>query len=251
MKYSFLLAFCTLASFTFSQVTKKERVPSYFGFQIRPLFPTQFIGSRTLDLSESGFETTLTQRPGYSFGGTVRAGITELIAFETGINYTQRTFHLSSGLPDSNSFFQDTLTFIEYDIPLNGLVYIKLTEEFYMNTSLGFALTYKPSNVRLSNSPGGDHRYTHDGLLTRKIGVDLNANVGFEYRTRKNGFFYLGGSVRVPLAPLFVMHARYANQGYKLNVFGDVDGSFISVDFKYFFPNIKNKGKQPLQGPIE
>lgn len=250
MKHLFILTLVLSPFYLFSQ-TVKEKVPSYFGIQIRPIFPTQFIGSPTLELEDSGFESTLTQRPGFSFGGTVRAGITELIAFETGINYTQRMFHLSSGVPDSNSMFRDTLTFIEYDIPLNGLVYIKLTDEIFMNTSLGGTITYKPSNVQLSNSPGGDHRYTHDGLLIRQVGLDLNANVGFEYRTRKSGFFYLGGSARVPLAPLFLLHARYANQGYKVNVFGKVDGSFLAIDFKYFFPNIKNKGKQPLQGPIE
>ena len=250
MKHLFILAFISISMHSFSQAGK-EKVPSYFGIQVRPIFPTQFVGSPTLDLEDSGFVSTLTQRPGFSFGGTVRAGITELIAFETGINYTQRTFHLSSGVPDSNSMFKDTLTFIEYDIPLNGLVYIKLTDEIYMNTSLGATITYKPTNVRLSNSPGGDHRYTHDGLLNSKVGLDLNANVGFEYRTRKSGFFYIGGSIRVPLAPLFILHARYANQGYKVNIFGEVDGSFLAIDFKYFFPNIKNKGKQPLRSPIE
>ena len=78
----------------FSQ-SKKERIPSYFGFQVSPVFPTAFIGSPTLQLSGQGFETTLTQKMGYRFGATVRAGITNVITSYS-IHYTklyEKTIH--------------------------------------------------------------------------------------------------------------------------------------------------------------
>ena len=110
----------------------KERFPSYFGIQVRTLFPTQFIGQSTLTLNQNGFSTTIEQSLGYSFGGTVRAGITKLLAFETGINYTQREFNVSMTVPDSNIYATNDLTFISYDIPLNGLVYIQMGKQVYM-----------------------------------------------------------------------------------------------------------------------
>ena len=243
------IIFITIAISAFSQ--QKAKVPSYFGIQLRPVFPTRFIGSSLTELSQDGFETTLQQRLGYSFGATVRAGITEFIAFETGLNFTQRNFDVDFGVPDSNSFGSDRLSFIEYDLPLNGLVYIKLTDEVYMNASLGAALTFKPTDVYVENSPGGPHRYIHYGVTRRKIGLDLNANIGFEYRTRKDGFFYIGGSARVPFAPLFDFLASYNYQGYNVQMDAPVDGSFLALDFKYFFPNIENKGPQFQNGPIE
>jgi hypothetical protein len=234
----------------FSQV-KRTKVPSYFGFMIRPVFPTQFIGEPLLELSGDGFETSIQQKVGYGFGGTVRAGLTKLIALETGINYTERNFDLYMAKPDSNSFAVDTLSFIEYDIPINALFYIQLSEKWFMNTALGISLNFKPSDIGAFNQPGGPHFYKHTGLVTDKFHFDLNANVGFEFRTEKNGFFYLGGSARVPFAPLFTLVADYTYQGNNTRLLGEVDGSFLAIDFKYFFPNIANKGPQFQKGPIE
>lgn len=228
----------------------KERFPSYFGIQVRTLFPTQFIGQSTLTLSQNGFSTTIEQSLGYSFGGTVRAGLTKLLAFETGINYTQREFNISMTVPDSNIYATNNLTFISYDIPLNGLVYIQMGKQVFMNASLGLALTFKPTDVGILTKPGGSNLFYHTGLVKRKAGFDINANIGFEYRTKKSGFFYLGGSGRVPIGPLFQMIAQYKYQGIKTTVTGNVDGSYLSIDLKYFFPNIRNRGIQFTRGPI-
>jgi hypothetical protein len=250
--FSLLVLILLVHSFAWTQTSrKKERFPSYFGFQVRPVFPTRFIGEPEITLSKNEFTTTISQTLGYSFGGTVRAGITKLIAFETGINFTQRHFDITMALPDSNVFGQNDLTFISYDIPLNGLVYIQLSEQFYMNASLGLAVNFKPTDVGILTLTGGKNTFTHTGRVNRKTGFDLNANIGFEFRTEKSGFFYLGGSGRVPFAPLFTMVAQYQNQGYKNTLFGEVDGSFLALDFKYFFPIIQKKGPQWQRGPIQ
>ncbi|TNE95982.1 MAG: hypothetical protein EP322_09055 [Bacteroidetes bacterium] len=229
----------------------KERIPSYFGIQISPVFPTRFVGEPRLDLSGNGFETSINQQIGYHFSATVRAGVTKLIAFDTGIGYTERNFSLTMAYPDSSSYGENKLSFIEYDIPLNGLVYIQLTERWFMNTSLGIIMNYKPSDVQVYTKPGGLHTYHHLGLAGNRLNFDFNANVGFEFRTEKSGFFYLGGSARVPFAPVFTLLATYTYQGIDIPLIGEVDGSFLSIDFKYFFPNIKNKGPQFNKGPIE
>lgn len=249
MKIILSILFLLYVSITTAQ-NGKQKLPVYFGLQIRPVFPTQFIGESTLSMELDGFETTISQKIGYSFGATVRAGITKLIAFETGINFTQRNFDLSMAFPDSNSYATDKLQFIEYDVPINGLIYIKLSDRWYSNASLGAALTYKPTDIGVFNQPGGHHYYKHTGLTRSKFGVDINVNLGFEYRTKKSGFFYLGGSARVPFAPLFDLVADYTYQGNTIRMVGEVDGSFLAIDFKYIFPIIKNKGKQPVKGPI-
>ena len=88
---------------------KPDRVPSYFGIQIRPLFPAKYVGDKehtfsTTEADSIQYSSTITQRLGYSFGVTVRAGLTKLIALETGINFSQRNFdylvELSSEAPE-------------------------------------------------------------------------------------------------------------------------------------------------------
>lgn len=254
MKHFFIFLF--LIAFTAFGQKKKERVPSYFGLQVRPIFPTQFIGSSTTNFIQNDgesvlYNSTLTQKIGYSFGGTVRAGLTKLIAIETGINFYNRNFNIDMEMPDSSIMATNDIKFISYDVPLNALFYIKLAEKWYMNASIGVSVNFKPTDVAVVTKPGGDNEFQHIGVAKNKFGFDFNANVGFEFRTEKRGFFYLGGTANVPFAPLFEMIVNYSNQGYKSQVIEPVDGSFLSVDFKYFFPNIKNKGVQFQNGPIE
>jgi hypothetical protein len=186
-------------------------------------------------------------------GATVRFGITELIAFETGINFTKRNFNINMELPDSNLYVSDNASFIEYNIPLNCLIYIKMTKEWYANASLGIAAIYKPSSIGKQINPGGLHSFIYDGYVDfrKKISIDFNANVGFEYRTKKSGFFYLGGSIRVPFSPLFIILTKYQNQGYDLTTIDELNGSYLSIDLKYFFPITRSSGSTFKPGPIE
>lgn len=250
MKYPLTIAFLFVFGCVFSQ-PKKEKFPSYFGIQIRPVFPTKFIGNSFTSEKLNGFETSIQQRMGFSFGATVRAGFTKTIALETGINFTQRNFDLTMGVPDSASYATDNMRFIEYDIPLNALFYVKLDEKWFMNAALGLSIVYKPTDVGTFNQPGGSHFYKHTGLVINRGAIDANASLGFEYRTEKSGFFYLGGSARVPFAPLFQLVADYTYDANLTRIVIPVDGSFLAIDFKYMFPIINNKGKQFNSVPIQ
>lgn len=245
-----VILLCLLATTSSAQV-KKVAPPSYFGLQVRTVFPTQFIGTNTLNLEKDGFFSTISQRVGYSFGGTVRAGLTDLIAFETGINFTQRYYDVNFSVPDSNVSGTSEFGFIEYDIPLKALIYIRLSEKWYSTASMGFAISFKPTNVQIFEQPFGPHRFVYTGLLRRKYSIDAMASFGFEYRTDRKGFFFIGGSARVPFSPIFDLVASYEWQGLSTRTFGEMDGSFLSIDVKYFFPNIRNRGPQFLDGPIE
>lgn len=249
MKIIVVLFIC-ISALSYSQ---SNRVPSYFGIQYQSVIPNDLLGQKSLSLANESFSSSINQKMGYSMGATVRFGITELIAFETGINFTKRNFNINMEVPDSNLFVSDAPSFIEYNIPLNCLIYIKMTKEWYANASLGVAVTYKPSSIGRQINPEGLHSFIYDGYVDfrRKIGVDFNGNVGVEYRTKKSGFFYLGGSVRIPFAPLFIMLTKYQNQGYELTTSDEYNGSYLSVDLKYFFPITRSNGSSFKPGPIE
>lgn len=241
------LAFCQLGE-------KKEKFPLYFGVQAKIITPSEFLGPRITKLTDGGFSSTLTQKTGYSYGALIRADYTKSISLEVGLNYIQRQFYSSMNFTDSVTNISDTnkLTFINYEIPITGIVKIQLGQKIFALAGLGPSFSYKPTNVALIDQPGGPHTFYHSGTV-KKFGMDLNAQIGFEFRTRRIGIFYVGGGVKVPTGYLLNWGGKYSTQNsskYYLD-FAKVNGAFLSFDLRYYLPRIKNAGMQFLQGPIE
>lgn len=252
MRIKLIIVLLLLGSVTFGQ-NKKEKIPTYFGFQVKPIFPGFFIGTTSFDSNKDGFNTTFSQQVGNSFGGVVRVGLTKLIAIETGMNLTQRMYKIESSIPDSNIFVTSRLRYQTFDIPISALFYIPITKQFYMNASIGAALSYSPSLAGVKIEPKAHNEITQIALGKKLVGEAI-ANFGLEYRTPKSGFFYLGIAARVPFAPIFYLRSQYKYQGKTILTDpinqGRVDGSFIALEIKYFFPYVKIKGS-PIKTPIE
>lgn len=234
-----LLILFTLLYFSVIGQLGDGKLPSYFGIQVRSILPSSFVGNPSTVLIKDGLRAEIIQKPGYSFGGVVRVGLTELIALETGIHFNQRYFDVTGSIADSSIFVTNDLAFIQYEIPINALFYIKLSKQAFANAALGVVTGIKPTSIATLNNINGSQFFYHTGFVDKKIAFDLNGNLGFEYRTKKSGFIYVGTSVRLPLKPLFVYIATYRNQGYKVSQYGDVSGAFLSVDLRYFFKNVK------------
>lgn len=227
--------------------TQNNNLPTFFGIQVRPLFPTSAGGQELSSLTQSNYQVNISQNTGYSFGGIVRKGITKLIAFETGINYIQRNYSINMSLTDTNVNASHTWSHVNYEIPLNALIYIQLSSKTFMNSSLGGTIRFSPTDIKKIVQTGGIHSFESYGLYKSKIAFSINGNVGFEYRTNKKGFYYLGASISVPLTPImdyFSIHSIQSNTNKTL-VEGEIQGRYISLDLRYFFPNIKKKGDQP------
>ena len=251
--FTVLLVF--VCSPTLSQLgEKKELFPIHFGVQTKIILPSDFLGPVKTSLSNEGFNSNLTQKIGYSYGAIVRADYTKNITVECGINYVQRQFRAEMNYSDSVVNINDTnnLTFINYELPITGIVKIQLSKNIYSLVGLGPSFTFKPTNVALIDLPGGKHLFYHSGSV-KKFGVDLNAQAGFELRTKKSGYFYIGGGVKVPTANLFNWGGKYGQQGSSESLidFEKVNGAFLSIDLRYYLPNIRNSGMQFKKGPVE
>lgn len=257
MQITFFLAvlFVLLLSPTYSQLgEKKELFPIHFGLQTKVILPSDFLGPVKTSLLNEGFNSNLTQKIGFSYGALIRADYTKNITVECGINYIQRQFGAEMNYTDSVVNISDTnnLTFINYELPITGIVKIQLSKNIYSLVGLGPSFTFKPTNVALIDLPGGKHLFYHSGSV-KKFGVDLNAQAGFELRTKKSGYFYLGGGVKVPTAYLFNWGGKYGQQGSSESLidFEKVNGAFLSIDLRYYLPNIRNSGMQFIKGPVE
>lgn len=233
-----------------AQRKHRQKVPSFFGIQLRPIIPINFFGAGPEQVEGNGVEATISPKFGFSFGGTVRAGITKLLAIETGISFVRRNYTTSYRFPDSSLTGSSKLGIISYDIPLNLLVYVKIKGNFYMNASMGASATIYPSNVMAQDSRG-DFSFVTEGLRKGWFTAALNANVGFEYRTKKSGTFYLGGSLQYPFGSIYKIAVAYKYKNESFVAYGKIGGAYITADFKYFFPTIRREGKQPVKSPIE
>jgi hypothetical protein len=230
--------------------TKRVKVPSFFGIQIRPIIPINFFSAGPQYLKENGVEATISPRMGISFGGTVRAGITKLLAIETGISFVRRNYNVDYAYPDSSLIGNSKLGIISYDIPLNLLIYVKIKGNFYMNASMGASATLYPSNV-MTQDNRGDYSFVLEGRRKGWFTGALNANFGFEYRTDHSGSFYLGASFQYPFGYIYNLAAAYKYKNQSFVAFGNISGAFLTLDIKYFFPTVRTSGKQQIEGPIE
>lgn len=253
--FLFVLFFVNVSFSLHAQLNKpakRERFPSYFGLQFKPLIPGDFLGTSQVKLNQDELFATFTQKFGYSFGANVRVGLTKLISLETGINQVQRNYDIDFSVPDSNLTAKNDFGIINYDIPINALFYIQLTDKFFMNASLGGSIVFNPSDVRTKVAASdGKSAFVHEGRRISKLAFETSANFGVEFRTEKSGIFYIGTSGRIPLRPIFDVAATYERGGYKQKAIGSMTGTYLSFDFRYYLPNIKTKGQQFIPGPVE
>src|SRR5436190_16190335 len=113
-----------------------------FGFVIKPIFPSKYFrtGPETRYAPDSlgnMVSFRLAQSSGFNFGGIVRRGVTKNLSFETGITYVKRNYQLD--IEDSVLNFSESSSFkiIGYEIPIQALVFVQLSQEIWMNASLG------------------------------------------------------------------------------------------------------------------
>lgn len=236
-----------------AQAFNKLGKPNFFGFHYRLILPMQQMQSGTQKFSDSVLQTSITPQDGYTYGGMLRYGITDLISIETGLYYTQRHFQIQSTRTDSALTVDQRLRFVQFEIPIQGNIGIQLSRSIYANAALGAAVLYKPTSVATYVNPYDKHEFKQVGLvdINKKVGFDIRTSIGFEYRNKKAGVFYLGATAFVQLQPAFVLLSRYQYENFKQAAFGDVNASGFGLDFKYFIPYTRPGRLIFQQGPIE
>lgn len=254
MKNILVIFFIAFISTFFSQLGDNSRFPTFFGFQVKTLFPSILSGGIfTISDSLNYLSQSIEQKTGISYGANIRFGLTDLIAIETGINYLERKFEIFATVVDSNFSENIKVTYVQYDIPVNGLISVKLTEEIIATAGLGFSVNFKPTNIR-RDVYNEKNSFVHQGYvsISNMFSLAANANFGFEYSTRKYGAFNIGASAQIPFSSLFDIRTTYVyvNKGIS-SIYQTVIGSYLSLDLKYFFHNSNGRGSTFEKGPIE
>ncbi|HNQ61173.1 MAG TPA: hypothetical protein PKJ62_02195 [Bacteroidia bacterium] len=212
------------------------------GLQVKPIFPVNFIGTGETLNSDLDVDFTLGLKSGYSFGMVVRRGFSDLISLESGINYVKRKYNLK--IQDQDYSREANFRIIGYEIPVSMLVYIQLSEKLYMNVSMGSSLDMFASAVQTF-----DTNFNQVSFRNHVAQGAVIANIGWEWRTEKSGYIYIGASYHRPFNYIYLSRTEYVKPN-KLptdpNAFSEVEllGNYLTIDFRYFFhedPETRNQ----------
>lgn len=211
------------------------------GFQYKPIFPSAFFSTGIKTESLNGVDFSVGQKMGYSAGMIIRRGFTEKLSFETGINFTKRNFGLR--ITDTTFTGRSRFSIIGYEIPAQLLIFLRMSEKIYMNASGGMSFDMYPSNIRTYGTYF-DNRSKRNSLFQ----FAALANLGWEYRTKKSGYFYLGASYHLPFTYFYYSMIKYIPSNDV--VFMKLGGNYLTVDFRYYFhedpmkPKVEKKKKK-------
>jgi hypothetical protein len=228
--------------FTVSCLYAQERVTTA-GFQFKPIFPSSFFstGPQKFAVDSAKVNFTAKQNTGFCLGMVVRKGFTKNFSFETGINFVNRKFSIESvdsGLTDKTNF-----RIISYEIPTLVLLFVQLSRQVYMDVAFGHSLDIFPSDVYSKGNYLSQY-----GARRNWAASSLLANLGFEYRTEKNGYIYLGASFHRPFK--FIYQSEILYDGYYKKGIATkerLSGNYLTVDIRYFFHADPEKRKKKIK----
>lgn len=211
-----------------------------FGLQLRPGLPLNFINAGDDVSTQDNVTYTNEQRFGRVLGGLMRYNITNAISFETGILFNQRNFRISMDSLEND--FESTLDYriVGYEIPLTAMVFIQLDREIFMSAALGGSLNFFPSDV---SSTDIETEMIHETVRYRWVQTAVVANLGFEYRSRGVGTFYVGGSFHLPFSPIYLSKIGFARNPLTQHSL-DLQGTYLTLDFRFYFPEMSKNAKR-------
>lgn len=219
------LLFTLFFSGIFSGIQAQENIFTA-GFQYKPIFPSSFFSTGTKTISQNGIDFSVSQTYGYCAGMILRRGITKKLSFETGINYAKRNFDLT--ITDTTFNGKSDFTIIGYEIPVQGLVFLQLSKKVFMNASMGFSWDMYPSNISTHDTYFKHTSYRHSLFQFAAL-----ANLGYELRTEKSGYFYLGASYHLPLSYFYTSLLNYT-PAYEIARM-KLRGNYLTIDLRYYF----------------
>jgi len=230
-----ILIFSIISAASFAQ----EKITTA-GFQFKPIFPSSFFSTGPSNFEADSALFTMKQNSGFCFGMVVRKGLSKNFSFETGINFVNRRFSLE--VTDSALYEKTKFRIIGYEIPTLLLLFVQLSQHIYMDVAFGHSLDIFPSDV--FSKANYLNQY---GARRNWAGSSLLANLGFEYRTEKSGYIYLGASFHRPFKFIYVSEIHYTGNNRQTDPLEKLGGNYLTLDLRYFFhadPEKRKKSKK-------
>ena len=207
------------------------------GLQFKPIFPLNFLGTGETSNLDLDVKFTVGLKSGFAGGMVIRRGLSDLLSIESGINYVKRNYDLK--IQDKDFEHNASFRIIGYEIPASLLVYIQLSEKLYMNVSMGGSLDMFASAVQIY-----DTVFNQVALRNRVMQGAVIANLGWEWRTEKSGYIYLGASYHRPFNFIYLSKTQYYATDPDASTAIELLGNYLTLDLRYFFHEDPETKKQ-------
>ena len=209
-----------------------------FGLQVKPVLPLEFFDPLTVTEREH-VQGSIELTGGVSFGMLIRHGITRSISLETGIAQIQRRYDIGI-INDTNGYAgSGSMRWVGYEVPVTALVFIRLGERTWMNTALGLSVDMYPGDAVKELERGRAYMFRNNWAQLGVLG-----NLGVEYRTEKSGIFYLGATFRRPFGNMSTVDLTYYGENFfPYTMRTELQGSYLTVDIRYFFHEEADKDR--------
>lgn len=213
-----------------------KRFVSSFGFQFSPIIPNNILQNNVEIGLYKDAELKVEPYFSYLFGMEIRHDFNKRFSLQSGINYVDRKYTIGINKPDTSTMFADfdnnRLHFIGYEIPLMGLVYIRLSKHLFMDNAFGVSMNFYPSDIAVRHVFGRRRGWVQGAMV---------ANVGWEYRTFESGTFYLGAIYQMNFSNMMnVLFYEERIEGIADTYLG-VSGNYFAINLKYYFDSPKNR----------
>ena len=218
-------------------VAQAQEKLTAFGLQYKPIVPAAYFDAANIEAEWEEFQFDLAPKYSYSLGMVVRRGLNRTFSFETGINYIDRNYRLkvnnaSISLDDFTDF-----SLRAYEVPYQLLTNVRVSNDIYLNVAFGMSHNIFASDVYSEGEE--DYQFIQNTLKRRRIQMAMLANIGAEFRTEKDGIFYVGASLHRPWDEVGRVYPEYDDfneSAPSLDAhYLEVLGNFVTIDFRYFF----------------
>jgi len=215
----------------------QEKVTT-FGIQLKPIVPIEFINAGKQEKTTNNIAYINQPKFGMSFGMVIRKGLTKTLSLETGLNFLKRNYDLTINDPDSSFSSTSDFSIVNYEIPVLLLAYVQLGRNTFMNVAGGVSFDIYPSDLFVQ-----DEAFANAVNRSSWLQPSLLANIGWEYRTEKSGYIYIGASLHRPFTEIFTEFVTYrgVNSDRLEGETFDLTGSYFTIDLRYFFHEEKQE----------
>ena len=225
-----------------AQAQQDNSLSTKLGIQFKPILASAYFNASSIAENIDDFNFTLAPKQSYSLGMIVRKEVNKTFAVEYGINYIQQNFTLDVSNNIHNISDVTNFGIRSYELPLQGLVYVKISPKIYLNAAFGFSYIVYASDV--FSEGNNNNRFFQNTYRRKRHQSALIANIGSEYRTNNNGYYYIGFSLHRPWKDIARVYPEYdfiGNEDFNDNAPGndafyiEILGNFLTLDLRYFF----------------
>ena len=195
------------------------------GFQIKPMLVSSFFNTGKGEVIQRNIDFSVLQQSGYCGGMIIRRGFTKRFSMEFGINYVKRNYSLT--LKDSTFTDKSHFTIIGYEVPVMGMIFLRVAPKIFMTTGFGLSCDMYPSDVETS-----DDYFQHYSQRHSMFQSAVLANLAYELRTEKSGYFNIGASYHLPFTNIYYTNIKFLPTNI---VQMKLPGNYLTIDFRYYF----------------